>query len=134
MKRAPETTHAALRLSVRHERLAVCRLSPDQKVPSWATEAEFFSLTRTPDELSIVCPEAIVPTGVRKESGWRALGFEGPLDFSLVGVLAAIAGPLAEAGVSVFAVSTYDTDYVLVCEEQLERALAALRGRGYEIR
>lgn len=122
------------RLSVREECLAVCRLSPDSKAPAWATEAPFFSLTRTPDELSVVCPESLVPADTVYKRGWRALELEGPLDFSLVGVLAAITEPLARAGVSVFTISTYDTDYVLVREEQLERALAALRERGCEIR
>ena len=133
MKEAPGTTHTALRLFVREERLAVCRLSPDQKIPSWATGAEFFSLTRTPDELSLVCPESFVPAGTVSERGWRALGIVGPLDFSLVGVLATKTEPLAGAGVSIFAISTYDTDYVLVREDALERAILTLRRAGHEV-
>lgn len=134
MKGAPGTTRSPLRLFVRRERLAVCRLSPDSKVPPWATEAEFFSLTRTPDELSLVCPESLVTADTACEGGWRAMGIEGPLDFSLVGVLAGITGPLAGAGFSVFAVSTYDTDYVLVREDELRAAISALQGAGHEIR
>lgn len=122
-----------MRLFVREERLAVCRMSPDSKMPSWRDEAEFFSLTRTPEKLSIVCSESSVPAEVKCEKGWRAIGIQGPLDFSLVGVLAGMTKPLAEAGVSVFATSTYDTDYVLVKDEQLELSTTALRGCGYEV-
>src|SRR5206468_8549222 len=86
----------------------------------------FVSVTRTPDELSIVCPDEAVPPDVEVESGWRALKVPGPIPFDQVGVLAALATPLAAAGISTFAVSTYDTDYVLVREPDLERALAAL--------
>ena len=129
-----DTTDSKLRLYVREERLAVCRLHPDEKVPAWAIEATYFSVTRTPDELSIVCPEPNVPPGTDSEKGWRALGVEGPLDFSLVGILAGATKPLAEAGVSVFAISTYDTDYILVKEESLETAKTALREAGYGIK
>ena len=123
----------ALRLSVLEDRLAICRLAPDSEVPSWATEAGFFSITRTTDELSIVCPAPNIPDEVICESGWRALVLEGPLDFSLVGILASVATPLAEAGVSVFAISTYDTDYLLVQEDSLGTAVAALRESGHGV-
>ena len=103
-------------------------------MPGWALAAEFFSVTRTPDEISVVCPGSRVPADTTCERGWRALGLEGPLDFSLVGVLARITKVLAEAGVSVFAISTYDTDYVLVRDEQLELATTVLRRCGYGIR
>ena len=80
-----------------------------------------------------MCPEGAVPEGVRHEGGWRVLKLEGPFEFSEVGVLASITAPLADAGVSLFAVSTFDTDYVLVKEEQLGAGAAALRGRGHEV-
>ena len=102
-------------------------------IPDWAIEGGFFSVTRTGDELSVVCPEVVVPGDARSEGGWRALKLEGPFEFSEVGVLASVAAPLAEAGVGIFAVSTFDTDYVLVKEEQLSPAVAALRGRGHEV-
>lgn len=133
MKGAPGTTDTPLRLSVREENLAICRLSPDQEIPAWAMEADFFSITRTQNEVAIVCPEPVIPADLMCERGWRALEVEGPLDFSLVGVLAAITKPLAEAGVSIFAISTYDTDYVLVKENVLNTAVAALRGAGHEV-
>lgn len=123
----------ALRLSVLEDHFAVCRLESDSEVPDWTSENGFFSITRTPDELSVVCPEQNVPDGAKFEGGWRAFRIEGPLDFSLVGVLASIAGPLADAGISVFTISTYDTDYVLVNEDQLGSAIVALRDNGHEI-
>ena len=122
-----------LDLEVLPERLAVCRLSPGEKVPSWAFESRFFSVTRTERELSIVCGEASVPSGTAAERGFRALEVQGPLDFSLTGILASLLDPLAEAGISVFALSTYDTDYVLVRQEALSRAVAALRGASHRV-
>ncbi|PLS82320.1 MAG: hypothetical protein CYG60_24730 [Actinobacteria bacterium] len=122
-----------LKLKVLDGRMAVCRLSPDFEVPGWASAAGFFSVTRTADELSVVCPEGDVPDGVRSEGGWCVLQLEGPFEFSEVGVLASVVAPLAEAGVSIFALSTYDTDYVLVKEEGLDLAVSALRGRGHEV-
>ncbi len=113
--------------------MSVCQLHPESEIPEWAVTGGFYSVTRTRDELSVVCAEEEVPEGVRSEGGWRALMLEGPFEFSEVGVLASVAAPLAEAGVGVFAVSTFDTDYVLVKEEKLESAVAALRGRGHEV-
>jgi ribosomal protein S18 acetylase RimI-like enzyme len=126
--------YAPLRLSVLEERLAVCRLDPLTELPAWATTAAlFYSVTRTPGELSIVCPEEIVPDGVTREGGWRALKLDGTFDFGQVGVLVSVTAPLAQAGVSIFAVSTFDTDYVLVKEPQLAAAVAALRDHGHEV-
>jgi hypothetical protein len=115
-------------------RLSVCRLPPAAAVPPWAAEGgEFVSITRTTDELSIVCPEAAVPADVAHEPGWRALKVAGPLDFALVGILASIAGPLAQAGIPIFAVSTYDTDYVLVKNEYTEKAIRAVSDAGHTV-
>jgi hypothetical protein len=113
-------------------RLAVCRLSPQDAIPSWAT-GEFLSITRTPTELSIVCGQELVPAGMKCEAGWRVFEVAGPLEFALTGVLAAIATPLAAAGVSIFALSTFNTDYVLVKEDKLAEAMAALRAAGHEV-
>ncbi|MDA0179194.1 ACT domain-containing protein [Solirubrobacter phytolaccae] len=111
---------------------SICRLPPSDRVPSWALELHegLMSITRTPDELSIVCPEEAVPPDVTVEEGWKALQVPGPIPFSETGVLARIATPLAAAGISIFAVSTYDTDYVLVKAPDLEAALAALQSLG----
>jgi uncharacterized protein len=112
--------------------LAIVRLGPSDPVPEWASHPPgFFSITRTREELSIVCPVERVPAGVRSEAGWRAIQLIGPFPFDQIGVLASIVGPLAEAGVSVFAISTFDTDYVLVKAESLERAVAALTHAGH---
>jgi hypothetical protein len=122
-----------LRLAVLPERLAVCRLGPEDAVPEWARAVGFSSVTRTRDELSVVCPEAAVPGEVRCERGWRSLVVAGPLDFGLVGVIASLAEPLARAGVPVFALSTFDTDYLLVKENRLAEAGAVLAAAGHEI-
>lgn len=114
-------------------RYAVCRLDAGAAVPAWAARGAFTSLTRTADELSVVCDEAAVPAGVRCEPGWCCLQVAGPLDFGLTGVLAALAVPLAEAGVSLFAVATFDTDYVLVQADAFAAARAALLAAGHTV-
>jgi hypothetical protein len=113
-------------LSVLPERFAICRLAPETPIPHWATssEATFLSITRTPDELSIMCPQQHVPAGVTADTDWRCLKLEGPFDLDEPGVLAALVMPLAQAGISVFAVATYDTDYLLV--NHLELAVQTL--------
>lgn len=113
--------------------LAVCRLDPASEIPIWAKTGRFFSLTQTPDELSIVCEQAVVPAGVQCEGDWRVFKVVGPLDFSLTGILASIANPLAQAKISLFAVSTFDTDYVLVKNVDWTRALEALQAAKFEI-
>jgi hypothetical protein len=110
---------------------AICRLAGDSPVPSWATAGQLFSITRTAEELSIVCPQDAVPEGIRCERGWRFLRVAGTMPFTVVGVLAALTTPLAEAGISVFAVSTFDTDYLLVKETDLALTIEALRQHGH---
>lgn len=115
-------------------RLAVCRLGPNEAVPDWAMSGGgLASVTRTPDELSIVVAEAFVPTGVRSEGRWRALKVAGPLAFSLTGVLASLATPLATAEVPIFVLSTFDTDWLLLREEHLPAGVAALEGAGHTV-
>jgi hypothetical protein len=113
--------------------LAICRLPADAPAPALPARAPLFAIARTADELSIVCPAADAPPDARVEPGWRALQVAGPLDFALTGVLAAIAQPLAQAGISIFATSTYDTDYVLVREIALDAAVEALRQAGHAV-
>jgi uncharacterized protein len=112
---------------------AVVRLAPDAPLPGWALAGEFVSLTRTRDELSVVCEERLVPAPFDREGSWRVLKVGGPLGSSLVGVLASIVSPLASAGVSIFAISTFDTDYVLVKDGGLVTALEALRSAGHSV-
>jgi hypothetical protein len=111
---------------------AVSRLSPEEPVPEWA-RGELLALIWTPDELSVVSTVESVPEAVRSEPGWRVLRVAGPLDFSLVGILAALTGVLAQAGVAVFALSTFDTDYLLVREGDLEQAVQALESAGQRV-
>jgi uncharacterized protein len=115
--------------------LAIARLEPGAPVPEWAAAApaELSAVVRTAAELSVVCADAAVPPGVRAERGYRALAVAGPLDFGLTGVLAALAVPLAEAGVPIFAVATYDTDHLLVPGGRLGEAVAALRAAGQRV-
>ena len=122
-----------LGLTLLPEKLAVCRLERAATLPAWATQSSFFSITCTTDELSIVCPQAVVPDGVVCEREWSALKVAGPLDFALVGILASLAQPLAAAGISIFAISTYDTDYLLVKADKLTQAVAVLRAEGHLI-
>ncbi|MBN1151831.1 MAG: ACT domain-containing protein [Dehalococcoidia bacterium] len=112
---------------------AVCRLDPATAEPDWAGSGTFYSVTRTAAELSVVCDERLVPEGVVKEGGWKVAQVAGPLDLSMVGVLVSLIGPLAREGISVFVLSTYDTDYLLVKAEQLGRALQVLRVEEHEV-
>ena len=123
-----------LRLDLLPEPLALVPLPAGSPVPGWTAEARhFFSVTRTPTELSIVTDAAAVPGDVPAERPYRAFRVHGPLPLHWVGVLAAIAGPLAEAGVSIFPIATYDTDYVLVREADVPRARDALVAAGHEV-
>lgn len=122
-----------MKLIVLPDEFAVARLGPADAIPSWATSAPISSTTRTREELSIVCGASHLPAHVTAERGWRCLRVAGTLDFSLTGVLASIAAPLADAGVSIFAISTYDTDYVLVRAYALPAAVAALAAAGHDV-
>ncbi len=123
----------ALTLSLLPGRFAVCRLGPDAEPPGWAWSGSFVSITRAPGELSIVCAEENVPAEIPAERGRRLLGVRGPLDFSLAGILAALAEPLAAAGISIFAISTFETDYLLVADAVLAQAIAVLEQAGHTI-
>lgn len=121
-----------LRLSILPDPVAVCRLAPDASVPGWAGGA-FTSITRTSDELSIVCDDDAVPAGIRAERGWRVLKLEGPIPFAMTGVASALLAPLAEARISIFLVSTYDTDYLLLKADGFAQAVDVLRAAGYDV-
>ncbi len=109
-------------------RFAVCAL--DKPV---LPQGEFVSLTMSGGEVSLVCEEDAAPQGCRAETGWCALRIKGPLDFSLVGIMAHISKILADEGISLFAVSTYETDYVLVKEEAIKRSIEALKNNGHTV-
>jgi len=112
---------------------AVCQLGVDAPVPAWATCGAFFSATHTDAELSVICLEHQVPGTVRKEGGWRLLRVRGSLPFSLTGVVASLTSPMAIAGISVFALSTFETDYLLVKQERLLQAVRCWKAAGYGV-
>ena len=128
---AAATRH--LELTLLPERFAISRLAADAPIPQWATQGPFFSVTRTGDELSGVSELSRVPVGVQSQPGWRVLKVHGPFVLSEIGVLASLAAPLAEGKISLFAVSTFDTDYLLVASETLLAAIAALERAGHTI-
>ena len=122
-----------LELSLLPERFAISRLAAHAAIPTWATGGSFFSVTRTGDELSVVCELARVPVGVPSQPGWRVFKVHGPFVLTEIGVLSALAVPLAEAKLSLFAISTFDTDYLLVASETLSAAIVALERAGHKV-
>lgn len=150
------TSTRRFELTLLPERFAISRLAADSPIPSWATQGPFFSVTRTGEELSVVCELSRVPIGVQSQPGWprtdlkpnglgaspigaepvrgwRVFKVHGPFVLSEIGVLSALAAPLAEAKISLFALSTFDTDYLLVASETLSAAIAALERAGHTI-
>ena len=123
----------SLTLQLLPQSFAVARLEPDADVPAWAGDAEFVSVTRTLAELSIVCEESLVPGGIKAQRGFKCLRVVGPLAFTETGILESLATPLSLAGVSIFALSTFDTDYLLLPESVLEKALSALTEAGHKV-
>jgi uncharacterized protein len=125
-----------LAIDVEPGEYAVVRLEPDATVPAELLAPGgpgFVSVTRTPSELSVICPAGRAPVAARAEAGWRLLAVRGPLAFTLTGIIAALANELAAAGVALFTLSTFDTDYVLVKQTDLTRAVEALRAAGHEV-
>lgn len=113
---------------------AICRLEAKAKLPDWAFSGNFISITRTSDELSIVSPVAQIPPDIECSLEWCCFQVEGQLDFSLTGILASLASPLAQAGISIFALSTYNTDYLMVKQENKELAIKILSQAGHRVR
>ena len=113
-------------LSVLPEKLDICHLAERSSIPAWAQDINFCSITRTKTELSIVCPHNEIPGGVLAEKDWRAIRLDSDLGLESVGVIAALSKPLADAGISIFNVSTYETNYVLVEDKNLEKAIEVL--------
>lgn len=124
-----------LTIKLLKEKYAVCRLDKTELVPLWAKQGNFFSVTRTSDELSIVCPQDNIPNdrGLKCEKDWRILKIEGVLDFSLIGILASISIILAQKDISIFAISTYNTDYILVKHKDIDNDVESLINEGYEV-
>ena len=122
-----------VKLYVLDELYAVVRQDPDSAIPDWVRGGHFWSVTRSDAELSIVCREEDVPADASAERGWCTLELAGPLDFSLTGVVSALVGPLADAEVPIFVLSTFETDYLLIRERDLERSVEALTAAGHEV-
>lgn len=118
-----------MKLKLYNEKYVVCRLEKNEKIPTWINTEKFYSITKTEDELSIVC----LDENIKCEKDWRVLKIQGPLDFSLVGILSKISGILAKNNISIFAISTYDTDYILVKEESIEKTIKVMSENGYSI-
>jgi len=124
-----------LTLSILPDLFAVCRLPAAAPLPSWTAAGPFVSITRTRDESSVVCLQSAIPAGVEAEAAWRCLKVEGPFPLEgTVGVLAALTAPLADAGISVLAIGTYDTDYLLLKDASLARAADVLTQAGQQVR
>ncbi|MFZ1387062.1 MAG: ACT domain-containing protein [Thiolinea sp.] len=123
-----------LNLSILDEQFTVHRFKPNTKIPEQILAGEFFSISRTQDELSIVCSSQLQLASDKAETDWSCIKVLGPLDFSLTGILAKISGVLAEAKISIFALSTFDTDYILVKTEKLEAAKKVLEKAGYSFK
>ena len=123
-----------LTLSILPDTFAICRLEAKAKLPDWVLLANFFSMTRTLDELSIVCPVAQIPPDIECSLEWCCFQVEGQLDFSLTGILASLATPLAQVGISIFALSTYDTDYLMAKQENKELAIEILSQAGHQVK
>ncbi len=116
-----------LHLTLLPDKLGVCRLESGTALPNWLRESgSFFSVTGTVDETSLVCRDELIPANCLSERGFRLFKVEGPLDFSLTGILSSLLNPLAAAGIAVFTISTYDTDYLMIKEDKLETAISAL--------
>lgn len=123
-----------MKLTMLAETFTIHRLNPDASIPEAALHSPFFAITRTGGELSMVLPASVEVKSDRSDPGWACFKVEGPLEFSLIGVLANLATALANAGIPIFAVSTYDTDYILVKREQARAATDALTSAGHQVR
>ena len=122
-----------LSLRVLAEEFAVARFAADAPLPDWFARGPLASASWTDDELSIVCLQAQVPPEVRCERRWRCLKLQGPFPFQLTGILLSVLQPLATADIGIFAISTFDTDYVLVKADAMERAIVALQTQGHSV-
>ncbi|MBA3236725.1 MAG: ACT domain-containing protein [Parachlamydiaceae bacterium] len=116
-----------------NETFAICRMDKGTALPKWAQSEPFYSITATQEELSIVCSVEPIPSDIHADRGWRCFKLQGPFEFSLTGILNSITIPLADANIGIFAISTYDTDYVLVKEHNRQQAIDALQKAGHTL-
>jgi hypothetical protein len=123
-----------LSLKILPDRLAVCRFEPSAPLPEWIDQPGFYSITRTEEELSVVCSEERVPPGAESEAGWRCFELMGPFNFSEIGVISSLTQPLTASGVSIFVISTFDTDYLMVKEKDFTKAIDTLLAQGHQVK
>ena len=112
---------------------SICKLSPDNEVPSWALTSSTFFLSKTSDELSIICPATEIPSEVKVSNGWRCIRVDGDLEFDEIGVVTTVSSPIANKGISLFLVSTHDRDYVLIHKDDLDNAISEYEKKGFSI-
>ena len=122
-----------MKLNLLSNKLAAVRMEPSQPIPEWAKGGSFCSITITPTEMSIFCESELIPEGIDKVDNWRAFQVDGQLDFELSGIIAQLAVPLSAKQISIFSISTYDTDYILVENRQLAGAIEVLKRAGHNI-
>ena len=123
-----------MKLKILDSTFSIVKIPPTETIPSWATKCDIFSITRTNEELSIVCPSELLPSNeeIREvENDWKCIKVEGILDFSLTGILSSLANTLAENKISIFAISTFNTDYLLVKGHSIEKARVVLENEGH---
>jgi hypothetical protein len=126
-------TTIKLKLKVLSSNYGVCRFDPHTEVPSWAMQGDFFTVSKSQEELSIVCQASLIPADIKAEKEWRIFKIEGPFSFTQIGILNAVTSVLSENGISLFAVSTFDTDYIMVKCADLDRSIQALRKAEHQV-
>lgn len=122
-----------LNLQLLNDKYAICRFNIDSVIPDWIKDLDFYSVTKTKDELSVVCKQSGLLNDCEINEDWRILKVVGPLDLSFIGIIAEISGILKENEISIFTISTYETDYILVKSNDLNRAIDSLKAKGYEM-
>ena len=132
LRKTKKLKQTNLVLSLLEETFSIHRLALDASLPEAVSECDFYSLSKTAEEISLVCPENIAVTSEKSNPDWKCLKVAGPLDFKLTGILSAITDVLAEEKISIFAISTFDTDYILIKREYLTTAVSALERAGYQ--
>lgn len=115
------------------EKFGICRLKANEKLPEWVISSSIFSITRTKEELSVICPVNVIPENIECEINWNCFKVKGPLDFDQIGILSKISNTLYENEISIFVMSTYDTDYIFVKQKNCKAAFYALETAGMKI-
>jgi len=122
-----------LQLSLLKDNYAICTLPNTAQIPDWALKESLASITRTDKELTIVCRQDIIPSGLKSDLNWKCFKIDGSFDLNQIGVISSISSPLADAGISIYVISTYDTDYFLVQQHNLEQTISTLSNSGHSI-